>query len=209
MAGVRRDEASRTAVLVCQGRAVAHERLAVGRFEDPTAMALLRGAERAAVERARADGAPNGWADRMDVEMLHANAEVMVPRTVAIDDAVRQRPNPQLVILGAGLDGRAWRMPELADVDVFEVDPRDRGAATVRQDPQPAISQLRPRSRRRGTRTPNLLIRRKTANGPDANQRNPGAGDERDAPRGRWPRIEVTGRSTARSRAGARRACGR
>jgi methyltransferase (TIGR00027 family) len=27
-----------------------------------------------------------------------------------------------LVILGAGLDGRAWRMPELADVTVFEVD---------------------------------------------------------------------------------------
>jgi len=26
------------------------------------------------------------------------------------------------VILGAGLDGRAWRMPELADVDVYEVD---------------------------------------------------------------------------------------
>jgi methyltransferase (TIGR00027 family) len=27
-----------------------------------------------------------------------------------------------VVILGAGLDGRAWRMPELADVAVFEVD---------------------------------------------------------------------------------------
>ncbi|MBK5333156.1 MAG: SAM-dependent methyltransferase [Ilumatobacteraceae bacterium] len=29
---------------------------------------------------------------------------------------------PQLVILGAGLDGRAWRLAELAGVDVFEVD---------------------------------------------------------------------------------------
>ena len=35
-------KASRTAVQVCQGRAVAHGRLAVGRFDDPTALALLR-----------------------------------------------------------------------------------------------------------------------------------------------------------------------
>jgi methyltransferase (TIGR00027 family) len=54
--------------------------------------------------------------------MVRASAEVMVPRTVAIDDAVRARLAPQLVIMGAGLDGRAWRMPELADADVYEVD---------------------------------------------------------------------------------------
>ena len=46
----------------------------------------------------------------------------MAARTVAIDDAVRSGGNPQLVIVGAGLDGRAWRMHELAGVDVFEVD---------------------------------------------------------------------------------------
>jgi len=46
----------------------------------------------------------------------------MAPRTIAIDDAVRARLNPQLVILGAGLDGRAWRMGELAAVEVFKVD---------------------------------------------------------------------------------------
>src|SRR6266536_3240577 len=28
---------------------------------------------------------------------------------------------PQVVILGAGLEARAWRMPELAEVDVVEV----------------------------------------------------------------------------------------
>jgi methyltransferase (TIGR00027 family) len=33
--------------------------------------------------------------------------------------------SPQLVILGAGLDGRAWRMPELRDAVVFEVDHPD------------------------------------------------------------------------------------
>ena len=45
-----------------------------------------------------------------------------MPRTVAIDDAVSEWPAAQVVILGAGLDGRAWRMPGLASVDVFEVD---------------------------------------------------------------------------------------
>jgi len=55
-------------------------------------------------------------------EFLTATAEVLASRTVAIDDAVRQLRHPQVVILGAGLDGRAWRMPELADATVFEVD---------------------------------------------------------------------------------------
>jgi methyltransferase (TIGR00027 family) len=116
------DEASRTAVLVCQGRAVAHGRLAPGRFDDPTAMALLRDGERAAVDRARADVAPRAMGERMAFEMLRASAEVIVPRTITIDDAVRARANPQVVVLGAGLDGRAWRLPALTDVDVFEVD---------------------------------------------------------------------------------------
>src|SRR5262249_9226493 len=49
----------------------------------------------------------------------------MVVRTVAIDDAVRGKSSPQLVILGAGLDGRAWRMPELREGVVFEVDHPD------------------------------------------------------------------------------------
>jgi methyltransferase (TIGR00027 family) len=115
-------EASRTAVLVCQGRAVAQGRMAQGRFEDPVAELLLRPAERAAVERARASVPPKGWTDRIEFETLRANAEVMAARTVAIDDAIRERPNPQLVVLGAGLDDRAWRMSELAQVDVYEVD---------------------------------------------------------------------------------------
>jgi methyltransferase (TIGR00027 family) len=38
-----------------------------------------------------------------------------------VRDAVA-RGAKQLVILGAGYDGRAWRMPELKDIDVFEVD---------------------------------------------------------------------------------------
>jgi Leucine carboxyl methyltransferase len=42
-----------------------------------------------------------------------------VARTVAIDDVVRETASPELVILGAGLDGRAFRMPELARTIVF------------------------------------------------------------------------------------------
>jgi methyltransferase (TIGR00027 family) len=117
-----RSKASRTAVLVCQARAVADGRLAEGRFSDPTAVQLLTYAERVAVDRARDDVAPQGARDRMRWEMLRSTATVMVPRTIAIDDAVRERTSPQLVILGAGLDGRAWRMPELVGLPVFEVD---------------------------------------------------------------------------------------
>jgi methyltransferase (TIGR00027 family) len=50
---------------------------------------------------------------------------LMVARTVEIDDAIRGAVSPQLVILGAGLDGRAFRMPELRDAIVFEVDHPD------------------------------------------------------------------------------------
>ncbi len=46
-------------------------------------------------------------------------------RTAAIDRelarAIRQGAS-SMVILGAGFDGRAYRLPELADLDVFEVD---------------------------------------------------------------------------------------
>jgi methyltransferase (TIGR00027 family) len=115
-------EASRTAVLVCQGRAAADGLVAPGRFADPTALALLRPGEREAVQWVREGVAPRQWQQRVDYETVRASAELMVPRTVAIDDAVRAHPSPQMVILGAGLDGRAWRMPELAGVTVFEVD---------------------------------------------------------------------------------------
>ena len=135
-------EVSRTSVLVCQGRAAAHGRIAPQRFADPVAMPLLRSEERAAVQLVRDGAVPTQWRQRVDYETVRAFAELMVPRTVAIDDAVRARPGPQVVILGAGLDGRAWRMPELAGVAVFEVDraatqadKRERAAGLPGQPP--------------------------------------------------------------------------
>jgi methyltransferase (TIGR00027 family) len=50
---------------------------------------------------------------------------MMALRTSTIDAAVRSavaRGTIQIVVLGAGLDGRAWRMPELKGARVFEVD---------------------------------------------------------------------------------------
>ncbi|MFE7235765.1 class I SAM-dependent methyltransferase [Streptomyces sp. NPDC002405] len=114
--------ASRTAVLVCQGRAAANGRAAAGQFADPVAVALLRVAERTPVDEVRANTPPKGWQERTVYESVRACAEVVVPRTVAIDEALRAHVTGQLVILGAGLDTRAWRLPELARTDVWEVD---------------------------------------------------------------------------------------
>jgi methyltransferase (TIGR00027 family) len=61
----------------------------------------------------------------MRQEYLKTQAMTMAARTVAVDDAIRAARSDQLVILGAGLDGRAWRMPELEKVSVFEVDHPD------------------------------------------------------------------------------------
>lgn len=115
-------QASHTAVLVCQGRAAAHERVAPGRFADPTALQLLHDGERELVRRVREGTPPAGWRARIEFEMVRGSAEILVPRTITIDDAVRERPHAQVIILGAGLDGRAWRMAELRDTETYEVD---------------------------------------------------------------------------------------
>src|SRR5437764_9215420 len=115
------DRASFTAVLVCQARAAAHGRVATQRFADPVAMALLTDSESAVVRQVRDQTPPQGAA-RLHYERVRGASVALVPRTVAIDDAVRAAQLPQLVVVGAGLDTRAWRMPELSEVDVFEVD---------------------------------------------------------------------------------------
>jgi methyltransferase (TIGR00027 family) len=117
--------ASQTAVMVCMARAAAHGRWSNVRYDDPTALALLPDEARSRFDRLRAPTAPRGLRARFERAFLDGRARMMVARTVAIDDAVRAVRSPQLVILGAGLDGRAFRMPELRDVVVFEVDHPD------------------------------------------------------------------------------------
>jgi methyltransferase (TIGR00027 family) len=79
---------------------------------------------------------------RVEFERVRAGAEVMVPRTIAIDEAMRSRQSSQLVILGAGLDDRAWRMLELAETDVFEID-----HPASQQDKRDRVGDLRPCAR--------------------------------------------------------------
>jgi methyltransferase (TIGR00027 family) len=117
--------ASQTAVMVCMARAIAHLEGAVPGFSDPTALALLPDDARARVERFRVDPTPSDLRTRLAHRFLEGRAQMMAARTVAIDEALRAAPTAQVVILGAGLDGRAWRMPELCEAVVFEVDHPD------------------------------------------------------------------------------------
>jgi methyltransferase (TIGR00027 family) len=117
-------QGSQTAIWVCMARAMAHERPPVAKFSDPTARLLLPEDQRARVDAALAD-APASRKEQVARVMLAKRTGMMVARTVEIDDAIRAAPHPQVVILGAGLDGRAWRMSELRDATVFEVDHPD------------------------------------------------------------------------------------
>lgn len=117
-------QTSTTAVWVCRARARAHGR-SIPQFSDPTALALLPAEVREKVERERAGSPAASFRERMRRSMLDARTAMIVARTVEIDNAIRAAAHPQLVILGAGLDGRAWRMPELRDATVFEVDHPD------------------------------------------------------------------------------------
>ena len=121
---MRAERPSRTAHFVALGRALADAGLShVPDFRDPTARVFLneKGKQSLAktIQRAR-EGKRS-----VRLEMARAMSDMMALRTVAIDTAVRDaiaRGAKQLVILGAGYDGRAWRMSELAGVRVYEVD---------------------------------------------------------------------------------------
>lgn len=116
---------SQTAVMVAAARAAAHGRTSVAAFTDPTALALLPAEARQRVERLREGVPARGLREGLQRRMLEGRIGMMVPRTVAIDAVIREAAAPQVVILGAGLDGRAWRMAELGEAIVFEVDHPD------------------------------------------------------------------------------------
>lgn len=107
------------------GRAIAHGRTPVAAFSDPTAMVLLSAEQQAEVERICRGPRTGSWRERFRYSHLTRESQMMVARTVAIDAELRNAAAPQIVILGAGLDGRAWRMSELVTSLVFEVDHPD------------------------------------------------------------------------------------
>lgn len=129
--------ASRTAEMVCMGRAAAHLGKRVARFSDPTAITLLPPEKRERVERFVASEGPRSLREGMSFARLRKLVAVMIVRTLQIDAAITSAGNPQVVLLGAGLDGRAFRMPELRDAVVFEVDHPDS-----QRDKRARISQL-------------------------------------------------------------------
>ena len=132
---MRRNRPSRTAQFVTLARALANAGLShVRGFHDPTARVFL--SERGARALAKSSQA---WAEGKRTRRVAGSrvmADMLALRTSAIDAAVRDAIAggiKQLVILGAGYDGRAWRMPELAGVRVFEVDhPATQGEKRVR-----------------------------------------------------------------------------
>lgn len=115
---------SRTAQFVTLGRALAEAGFShVPGFRDPTAPVFLTGRGKRTL--AKITSAAREGKRRGRVEAARGMADIMALRTTAIDTAVREAlaaGATQLVILGAGYDGRAWRMSELAGVRVFEVD---------------------------------------------------------------------------------------
>lgn len=95
----------------------------VAGFHDPTARIFLN--EKGKRSLARVEQAPWAGNRSMRLEMARTMADMIALRTAVIDAAVRDAVAggaKQLVILGAGYDGRAWRMTELSGVNVFEVD---------------------------------------------------------------------------------------
>ena len=121
---MKAERPSRTALFVALGRAIADAGVShVPDFHDPTARVFLSAKGKrslAKIERAVRDGKRS-----VQLEMARVSADLMALRTSAIDAALRDAiagGATQLVILGAGYDGRAWRMPELAGLHVFEID---------------------------------------------------------------------------------------
>ena len=132
---MKADLPSRTAQFVALGRAMADAGIShVPGFRDPTARRFISDKGRRALEKTETAirAGQRGWR----IEYARVMADMMALRTTAIDTAVRDaiaRGARQLVILGAGYDGRAWRMSELARVRVFEVDhPATQGAKRER-----------------------------------------------------------------------------
>jgi methyltransferase (TIGR00027 family) len=110
-------------------------------FSDPTARVFLT--EKGRKSLAKTEAAAGSGKRSMGLEAARVMADMIGLRTTAIDAAVRDAITlgaTQLVILGAGYDGRAWRLRELKGVHVFEVDhpaTQNEKRARVAQLPAP------------------------------------------------------------------------
>jgi methyltransferase (TIGR00027 family) len=123
---MRKGKASRTAEMVAVWRALGNDGYSsVPAFSDALAAKLVRGRWARWLEQMRARlGKASGQerariVDRFDHVLL---------RVASLDRLLRDALAAgarQVVLLGAGLDTRAWRLPELAGARLFEVDHPD------------------------------------------------------------------------------------
>ncbi len=116
---------SRTAEYMALFRAVETAERADRRlFEDPYAAALVTGRLKALAEFARLPAAGRLATWFLDIGWPRTRSSAVV-RTRLIDDLVRQAVRGgarQTLLLGAGFDSRPYRLEEVRDVPVFEVD---------------------------------------------------------------------------------------
>lgn len=121
-------EPSRTALFVAYLRALGSLAPQVPGFADAVAERLLPAAWAARVERTRQRLARHPLGSPLPLGYGGLGRFLQL-RTVMLDRALRSaQPFEQLAILGAGLDTRAWRLPELEGIRVFEVDHPDTQA---------------------------------------------------------------------------------
>ncbi|NNC12311.1 SAM-dependent methyltransferase [Planctomonas sp. JC2975] len=119
------DGVGKTAVAVAAGRALESSR-SDALVRDPYAAELVRLADAGLPF-------PQAWpddpvaADPLEQSLLLSAVYVGL-RTRFIDDEVTDAGLDQVVILGSGLDPRAWRLPSLDGAAVFELDSAEVGA---------------------------------------------------------------------------------
>ncbi|HTW66742.1 MAG TPA: SAM-dependent methyltransferase [Bryobacteraceae bacterium] len=119
---MREGKPSRTAQFVALNRALGTLAPRVPGFADPLAKQFLSDKWRRKVERT---GAALAAGNRQSPYPLWQRAMGIFNqfRTVILDRAIAATPTiEQLVILGAGLDSRAWRLESLKNTTVYEVD---------------------------------------------------------------------------------------
>jgi len=123
---VRRGQPSSTSSLVTLVRALSHEGLTEVRgFTDPTALVFLNSLWRWVYRRTlRSVARRPGGRQRM-LERARGRMDLVALRTRFLDDAwhaAHAAGVRQLVLLGAGFDGRAFRLDDISDSILFEVD---------------------------------------------------------------------------------------